>query len=118
MQITANYVNGQDVLSFDTTGTSISGSFAAVTGTVTFSGSDTLAHYQTVLRSVKYVNTSENPSTSTRTVTFTVNDGVFTGSATRNITVIAVNDAPVLANISQQVAQQQGKGPLWGPRRP
>ena len=53
----------------------ITGSWNAGTGTLTLTGSDTLANYQAALRSVTYQNTSENPSTATRTVSFTVNDG-------------------------------------------
>jgi len=44
---------------------------------------------------VTYQNTSQNPSTATRTITFTANDGTTTGSATRGIAVTAVNDPPV-----------------------
>ena len=36
------------------------------------------------------------PSTADRTATFTVDDGALTGSDTRDITVAAVNDAPVI----------------------
>ena len=61
IQITANYQNGQDVLCFANTAT-ITGSWNAATGTLTLSGSDTVANYQAALRAVKYQNTSENPS--------------------------------------------------------
>jgi hypothetical protein len=95
-QITGNYVNGEDVLSFATIG-AISGSFNASTGTMTLTGSDTLAAYQAALRTVKYANTSDNPSTSSRTVTWIGNDGALNSAAvTSTITITAVNDAPVL----------------------
>ena len=43
---------------------------------------------------VNYQNTSENPSTATRTVSFTVNDGdANSNTQTRDITIAAVNDA-------------------------
>ena len=61
IQITGNYQNGQDVLSFTNTGT-ITGNWNAATGTLTLSGSDTVANYEAALRSVKYANTSETPS--------------------------------------------------------
>jgi hypothetical protein len=65
------------------------------------SGSTTLANYQAALRSITYQNTSENPSTLQRTVSFTVNDGdVISAAVTRNITVTAVNDAPVANSVS------------------
>jgi len=96
VQITANYVNGQDILSATNTG-SITASFNAATGTLTLTGTDTLANYQTVLRSVKYANTSENPSTAARTVSWIVTDGTTPSSTqTTTINVTSVNDAPVL----------------------
>src|SRR5204862_102210 len=98
-QITANYVNGQDVLSFTNT-VNITGSFNAATGTMTLTGSDTLANYQAALRTVKYNNTSDNPSAATRTVTWQVNDGGavanLSNTPTSSITVTPVDDAPVL----------------------
>ncbi|HLL89182.1 MAG TPA: tandem-95 repeat protein, partial [Tepidisphaeraceae bacterium] len=97
--ISANYVNGEDTLSF-TNANGITGSWNAATGTLTLSGSATLAHYQTALRSVRYSNGSSNPSTATRTVSFSVSDGGLSSNAvTRNISVTAVNDAPTLTSI-------------------
>ncbi|WP_345531602.1 DUF4347 domain-containing protein, partial [Viridibacterium curvum] len=95
IQISGNYSSAQDVLAF-TNQNGITGSWNSGTGTLTLSGSATVANYQTALRSVTYQNTSDNPSTSTRTVTFTVSDGTATDTATRNISVAAVNDAPVV----------------------
>ena len=62
VQITGNYFNGQDVLSFVNAG-GITGVFSVATGTMTLTGSASVATWQTALRSVAYVNTSENPST-------------------------------------------------------
>ncbi|MEO8381418.1 MAG: Ig-like domain-containing protein, partial [Acidobacteriota bacterium] len=96
VQITGNYANGQDVLSFATIG-AISGSFAAGSGTLTLTGTDTVANYQAALRTVKYANTSENPSVAARTVTWIATDGVTPSSGvTSTINVSSVNDAPVL----------------------
>jgi hypothetical protein len=109
--INPGYQNGQDVLSF-TNANGISGSWNAGTGTMTLTGTALLANYQTALRSVQYTNTSQNPSLATRTVTFTVNDGTDPSNAvTRNITVSAVNDAPVLSNIeTTPLAYTSGAG--------
>jgi hypothetical protein len=92
--ITGNFANGQDVLAF-TNQLGITGNYNAGTGVLTLTGTTTVANYQTALRSVTYANSSDNPSTSPRTVTFTVNDGTNTGSATRGIIITAVNDGPV-----------------------
>ena len=74
IQITGNYRKGQDVLSFVSTA-NITGIWDAGTGAMTLTGSDTLANYQRALRAVKYQNTSANPNTDMRTVTFLVSDG-------------------------------------------
>ena len=97
--ITGNYQNGQDVLGFVNTG-SITGSWNATSGTLTLTGTDTLADYQAALRSVTYVNTSANPSSLNRTVAFMANDGTLNGSPViRTITVTPVDDPPVLSAI-------------------
>jgi autotransporter passenger strand-loop-strand repeat protein len=72
------FANDGDVLAATTSGTSITASYSSGTETLTLSGTDTLAHYQQVLRSVSFV-AGENPTNygnnPTRTVTWTVNDG-------------------------------------------
>jgi hypothetical protein len=77
----------------------ITGSYDAGAGVLTLSGSATRADYQTALRSVRYRTTSEDPDTTTRTVTFRVDDGHaadhLSNQVTRTIDVVAVNDAPV-----------------------
>jgi hypothetical protein len=98
--ISAGFNSAQDVLAFNTAGTNITGNYNSSTGTVTFTGSDTLANYQTVLRSITYFNTSDNPTSTTRTITFKVNDGGNdSNTQQRNVQVVPVNDPPVLANI-------------------
>src|SRR5207344_1680979 len=100
VQITTNYLNTEDVLAFANTA-AITGTWNAVTGTMTLTGVTTLANYQAALRAVTYQNTNNNtPSASTRTVSFIVNDGALnSNTVTRNIGVTPVNDAPVLAAI-------------------
>src|SRR6201999_1711581 len=48
VQITGNYVNGEDVLAFSNTAT-ITGTFDALTGKLTLTGSDTVANYQAAI---------------------------------------------------------------------
>ncbi|MBF0154364.1 MAG: DUF4347 domain-containing protein, partial [Magnetococcales bacterium] len=100
--ISGNYRNGKDVLSFTPVG-AITGVWNAGTGTLTLSGNDTLARYQTALRSVKYQDTSNDPNTAagtaplSRTIDFRVNDGSGPGAASSvTVSVQPVNDAPVL----------------------
>lgn len=96
--ISGNYVSGQDVLAFSNQ-SGITGSWDSGTGVLTLSGTATVAQYQTALQSVTYTNSSDSPDTSARTVSFLVNDGAFDSlSATRSLTITAVNDAPLLDN--------------------
>ena len=88
--ISANYKSPQDVLSY-TNANGITGSWNAATGELTLTGNVSPANYQTALRSVKYTNTSNNPNTATRTVTFRVNDGTLNSNVlSRDITVTRV----------------------------
>ena len=72
--ISTGYQNGEDVLAFINQ-SGITGSWNATTGVLTLSGTATIGQYQAALRSVTYQNTSENPSTASRTMSFVVNDG-------------------------------------------
>ncbi|ADB51030.1 hypothetical protein Cwoe_2611 [Conexibacter woesei DSM 14684] len=94
--IAAGHAAGEDELSAGTSGTSIAAAFDGPTGTLRLTGTDTVANYQRVLRTVAYRNSSDDPSTAGRTVGFTVTDGVFSGSTTNTVTVAATNDAPRL----------------------
>ena len=99
VQISNNYINGEDVLGFNNQN-GITGSWNAGTGTLTLTGLASLANYQAALRSVTYFNTSQLPSQATRTVSFMVNDGALNSNTqTRDINVVNVNDPSVLANI-------------------
>ena len=98
--ISANYVNGQDSLGFVDTA-KITGSWAVSTGSLTLTRvggqTPTLAEWQNALRSITYFNSSENPSTSNRTVGFRVNDGTgYSGFVISTITVATANDAPAI----------------------
>ena len=99
VQITGNFVPAQDDLGFVNTA-QITGAYNDTTGLMTLTGTTTLANYQAALRSVTYVNISENPSTATRTVSFQVTDAgtpnTASNIATRDVTIAAVNDAPVV----------------------
>ena len=92
--ISANYAIGQDALGF-TNQLGITGSWDVITGVLTLSGTTSVANYETALRSITYTNSSDDPITLTRTISFVVNDGsVSSAPATRNIVVSPVNDAP------------------------
>lgn len=104
IQIVGNHNSDQDELAFDDMGP-IAGTWTAATGTLVLGGTDTPANYEAALRAVKYRNTSDSPATVTRTIAFTVNDGTAQSNAvSRNITVIAVNDAPEGTDARRTVA--------------
>ncbi|HYE85349.1 MAG TPA: DUF4347 domain-containing protein, partial [Vicinamibacterales bacterium] len=108
IQINGNYQNGQDLLEF-TNQNGITGSWNAATGTLTLSGTATLAQYQDALRSISYRNTSDAPVTSSRTVSFIVNDGATSSSTvTSTITVAQVDDAPTLGVVRSNATFTQG----------
>ncbi|MGE5466653.1 MAG: DUF4347 domain-containing protein [Ignavibacteria bacterium] len=101
--ITGNFQSGQDVLAFTNDGSSmgnIAGSYNAGTGVLTLTSagaSATLTQWQAALRAVTYTNSSDSPNTSTRTVSFVLNDGTANGNTgTKSVSVIAVNDTPTI----------------------
>jgi autotransporter-associated beta strand protein len=79
-----------DVLGFNTSGTSISGSYSSATETLTLSGTDTVAHYQSVLESVTFsaaANPTDFGADPSRTVTFAVSDVSSSGSGTTTVNI-------------------------------
>jgi len=113
ISISGNFASGEDELSF-VNQPGISGSFDAISGELTLTGSATLADYEAALHSVTYHNTSDNPSALVRTVSFTVNDGdADSNLLSRNIEFTAVNDAPVLSALeSTQVFYTENGSPV------
>lgn len=86
-----------EVLSANTTGTTITAAYNPVSGVLELSGADTIANYQQVLRTVSYTNTSQRPTTTSRLIDFTVNDGTASSAlATTTVKVVSVNDLPVV----------------------
>ncbi|HEX8104179.1 MAG TPA: Ig-like domain-containing protein [Solirubrobacteraceae bacterium] len=96
VSITSNYAGAEDVL--EAPGVLPPGLSASYSnGVLTISGGSTPALYQSVLRDVTYKDTSQNPSTATRTISFEARDAdnATSNTATKDVTVTAVNDAPV-----------------------
>jgi hypothetical protein len=98
IQISLNYQQGQDLLEYSAGGP-FTVNWNSIVGrlTLTSTGAATATDFQAALRAVTYRNTSQNPNTAlTRTLTFSVNDGTTNGSATRDLQVTAVNNAPTV----------------------
>src|SRR5262249_41173225 len=101
-----------DVLSAVTSGTSITASYNTSSGVLTLSGTDTFAHYQTALGTVKFTSTSDNPtdygSDTSRALVWSVNDGLLTSAPqTATVTVVGVNDPPTLTVASSAQYTEQ-----------
>ncbi len=111
VQITSNYKNGEDVLSFINQN-GIRGSWNATNGTLTLSGSASIANYQTAIRNVLYNNLSSNPSTLTRTVSFMVNDVTNSNLLRRLVAVTAINTAPVFAGLDNVTLNENNSSEL------
>jgi Bacterial cadherin-like domain/Bacterial Ig domain len=80
------------------------------TGVLTLTGTATKAEYQTALRSVKFLSTSNNPSTS-KTVQFTANDGdADSNDASKALSITRFNDAPHVDTTAGARSYTEGSG--------
>lgn len=95
-----------DVLAFTNT-SKITGSYNASTGTLTLTGSDTVANYQAALRAITFQNTTNNPGTQTRTVSFQVGTTLLTTAVTRSINVTVINSTPVITNAERRALRHR-----------
>ena len=95
MSISSNF-SVDDVLNF-TDQSGITGSYDSVNGVLTLTGSASLIDYQAALQSISYVNTSDDPSDLTRTVTIQINDGdVDSNVVSRDINSLQLTMRPSL----------------------
>src|SRR5207302_8759131 len=86
-------------------------------GVLSLTGSDTPAHYQQVLEAIQFASTRHNPTNfganPSRTIDWVANDGTGNSATAHTIVnITAVNDAPVLANVSASKSYKQGDPPL------
>jgi len=111
VSITSNFQAG-DVLAVTVGATGITQSYDAGTGMLTLSGTTTEANYQSVLQSLTFNNTGDDPSTATRTITYSVTDSGSSspGTATQGVTVTAVNDAPTATGTISSTALNDNAG--------
>src|SRR5260221_1582608 len=80
----------------------ITGTYDSATHRLTLTGADTLANYQTALRSVSFSSSSNNPDNfgtdTSRTITWQVDDGAasnnLSNAATSTINITTVDDPP------------------------
>lgn len=82
VRITNLFDANHEVLSVDTSGTSLLASFDAAAGTLTITGTASFADYERVLATVTYNNLDATPAAVERIIAFTLNDGGGNGPAT------------------------------------
>jgi hypothetical protein len=99
---TATILNVQDGAAEQLAATSCAGLLVTPgLNTLSITGSQPLATYQTCLRSVTFIDASSNPGTAMRLVSFVASDGVTSGApAARTLLVTAVDNAPFINNLS------------------
>jgi hypothetical protein len=106
---------GIETLAAVTAGTSITAVYTAATGVLSLTGPDTLANYQQVLRTVMYNNTSQNPNTTARLITFVVNDGTDTSAtATTTLSITSVNNPPTVTPVTFTLDENSTNGTVVG----
>jgi hypothetical protein len=110
IEITGGFVDTEDTLSVASALPSNINPDTSVAGTITLTGTASVGDYEIALRKIAYENTSDNPDTTTRTVTFTVDDGTDTGSDTRDIEITAENDAPTVTNTATALTYTTDNG--------
>jgi hypothetical protein len=110
---TVTITNVQDV-GFEALAATACGAFTvggSGTSTLTITGSQPKATYQTCLQSVTYNNTDQDPSSTTRVISFVVNDGALNSTpATKSVSVTPVNDAPVVTTTIGSTSFTEGAG--------
>src|SRR5262249_20047656 len=115
-----NFVSGQDVLAF-TSNAALYGNITAIynsgTGVLSLSSAgatETGAQWQAALASVTYNNTSHNPTTTDRTISFVANDGTLNSVAsTKTVSLTPTDTLPVVTDTGGATswAEATGTGP-------
>ncbi|NJL22160.1 MAG: hypothetical protein HC895_17245, partial [Leptolyngbyaceae cyanobacterium SM1_3_5] len=76
---------------------------------LTITGAASVTNYQTLLRSLAYSSSSENPTEGNRTVRLQVSDGALSSNiASWTVTVSSVNDAPVVSIAAAPLTYTEG----------
>jgi len=90
-------------------GAGLTAAYNPATGVLSITGSASKAVYETILRGVVYLDSSDNTHAGTRTVTVVANDGLAdSASQTVSINVQPLNDAPVLGGDLKASVDQGG----------
>ncbi|GJE77141.1 Ig-like domain-containing protein [Methylorubrum suomiense] len=103
--------SGADTLSIEgNLPAGISAAYDAATYTLTLTGSESLATYQTALQQIRFASADHDPATTTRTIAVTVHDGTIdSNTATATIAFTALDDAPVNGIPRAQIVNEDTK---------
>jgi trimeric autotransporter adhesin len=114
VRISTNFEGGDDLLFTDQNG--IIGSYSDNTGTLTLTGTSSVANYQAALRSVRYRNLASGNPSATKNVEFTVNDaGSDSVPATKQICITGGaggNDKPIGETGEGSLSYIENDGPV------
>ncbi len=106
---------GEDLLAADVGTTGIVSNFDPTTGTLTLSGEASVSDYQTVLQSLRYEPSVNNPTAGTRELSIVVTDDAIIGDDQSSTSVTAsvnfVENTLAIAAIPDQVVE--AGSPLW-----
>lgn len=98
--IVSGFAGVEDELLFSDLG-GITGIYNTGNGVMNLSGSASLADYQSALRSVRYINHSQDPDSATREIRFKVNDGMASSvGVSRDVGIVPVNSAPETSGLA------------------
>ncbi|MBV8656310.1 MAG: DUF4347 domain-containing protein [Burkholderiales bacterium] len=110
--VSSNFHSGEDVLALNGSFGNITASYNAATGVLTMSSAGdtaTVAQWQAALAAVTYTDTAGAPDTTTRGISFQVNDGAVSSAvASKSVSVTATNQGPVLTASSSKSQFTQG----------
>ena len=112
VSISAGFVQG-DALSVGSSQAGIASAYNAATGVLTLSGAASLAAYQKELNSVAYA--SPHATASSRTITWSVNDGVNTSAPATS--TVSVSRLPPVLTAGASVGYVAGAAPRRARRR-
>src|SRR5215210_2922709 len=79
---------------------------------LSITGTQPLATYETCLQSVTYQNTSQDPDITPRSLSYSADDGTSTGGTTETVNVTASNDAPVVTTTAGTTSFTEDGGPV------
>jgi len=97
VSIIVNFVFGEDILSVSSPPAGVTVNYDPVTGILSITGEASLTAYASLIQSLTYSNSSDDPTTLPRTIRIVVNDGLDDSNFyERQVNVIGVNDPPII----------------------